>query len=171
MITSSASHTTVRWLLGLIACKRSFSTNIDRRFAATRPVPFQLFENRTAFGARIHVPQAGVGGGTPSRLAYNVYKEGRWVVHVTEPGSLAVAVELEHLLLWDMRDLDGDGRVEWVLSPTEAYLPKFRTQVARWDEGTRALVRTRPLANKRRLSLAALRFHPETVCFRGRCRS
>ena len=70
-----------------------------------------------------------------------------------------------------MRDLDGDGRVEWVLSPTEAYLPKFRTQVARWDEGTRALVRTRPLANKRRLSLAALRFHPETVCFRGRCRS
>ena len=137
--------------------------------AATRPVPFQLFENRTAFGARIHVPQAGVGGSTPSRLAYNVYKQGRWVVHITEPGSLAVAVELEHLLLWDMRDLDGDGKVEWVLSPTEAYLPKFRTQVARWDEGTRALVRT--TACKRETSLAALRFHPETVCFRSRCRS
>ena len=88
------------------------------------------------------MPQAGVGGSTPSRLAYNVYKQGRWVVHITEPGSLAVAVELEHLLLWDMRDLDGDGKAEWVLSPTEAYLPKFRTQVARWDEGTRALVRT-----------------------------
>ncbi len=84
----------------------------------------------------------------PSRVAYNVYREGHWFLHISAPDSLADALVIRGLMLWDIRDLDGDGVDEWVISPVELpgdpdvpgyYFPRWITSLYRWDEATTAL--------------------------------
>jgi len=76
----------------------------------------------------------------PSRLAFNVFGAGQWVLHVTEPGTTTDAVTLPDLYLWAIRDLDGDGTAEWVVSPTPGgYLPRWQTELHHWDETATAL--------------------------------
>lgn len=86
--------------------------------------------------------------GGPSRLAFNVYEGGHWRLHVTVPGGTADAVVLDDLFLWDIRDLEGDGLDDWVLSPSRDpsdpdvpgyYFVKWRTVLARWTEATLSL--------------------------------
>jgi hypothetical protein len=85
----------------------------------------------------------------PSRIAFNVYEGGKWRVHVTAPGATADAIILADRFLWDIRDLNGDGLDEWILSPTRDpsdpdvpgyYFTKWRTVLARWDEPAGATV-------------------------------
>lgn len=87
--------------------------------------------------------------GQPSRLAFNVYEGGHWRLHVTAPGTTVDAVVLDDMFLWDIRDLDGDGKVEWALSPSRDptdpntsgwYFVKWRTLLADWQEATVKLV-------------------------------
>lgn len=94
-------------------------------------------------------PIVRTGSGTPSRLAFNVYEGGHWRLHITQPGTTADAVVLDDMFLWDIRDLDQDGVVEWVLSPSRDptdpntsgwYFVKWRTLLADWKEATKELV-------------------------------
>ncbi len=90
--------------------------------------------------------------GEPSRLAYSVYEQGHWMLHVSQPGSIDDALVLQGAVLWDIRDLDGDGIDEWVVSPSELpedpdvpgyYFTRWRTDLWHWDE---AAVATTPIA-------------------------
>ena len=103
------------------------------------------YEGRVAYPANAIVRAAG----GSSRLAFNVYEGGHWMLHVTEPGRTADAAVMRDLLLWDIADLDRDGVDEWVLSPVRDpedpdvsgyYFPKRRLRIARWDESARELV-------------------------------
>jgi hypothetical protein len=89
------------------------------------------------------------GPAEPSRLAFDVYEGGHWQVHVTVPGGTADALVLKDQFLWDVRDLDGDGTDEWVLSPSRDpgdpdvpgyYFCKWRTTIAHFDDAALALV-------------------------------
>ena len=76
----------------------------------------------------------------PSRLAYNVYAGGRWHIHVSKPGSLSDAVVLADQILYDMRDIDGDGKTEWITSRCSGYWPTFQTEFQHWSETSQVLV-------------------------------
>lgn len=85
---------------------------------------------------------------SPARLAFNVYEGGRWRLHVTAPGTTEDATVLLDWFLWDIRDLDGDGVDEWVLSPAKDpsdpdvpgyYFVKWRTVIAHFDDDRLAL--------------------------------
>ena len=80
---------------------------------------------------------------TPSRLAFNVFKDQRWHLHITQPGSTEDLVVLPGLYLWNIQDLDGNGVDEWVITPTDsgeddvplpAYLPVWETRFYQWSE-------------------------------------
>lgn len=103
------------------------------------------YEGRVVYPAG---PFVRTGAAGASRLAYNVYAGGHWWLHVSQPGSTADAQTLRGSFLWDVRDLDGDGADEWVVSPVELpgdpdvpgwYFPRWRTDVLRWDEATETL--------------------------------
>ncbi len=94
-------------------------------------------------------PWVRVGPDQPSRLAYSVYEAGHWILHVSQPGSLDDALALQGSVLWDIRDLDGDGTDEWIVSPSELpgdpdvpgyYFARWRTDLLHWDEGSTSLV-------------------------------
>lgn len=102
------------------------------------------YEGRVAYPAN---PMVRVAGGA-SRLAFNVYEGGHWMLHVTAPGALTDAVVYADLFLWDIADLDQDGVDEWVVTPsrdpTEPNVPgyyyvKWRTQIAHLDATKLAL--------------------------------
>lgn len=102
------------------------------------------YEGRVVFPGQPLVKREG-----PSRLAFNVYAQGRWHLHVTQPGSTLDALDLLDRFLWDVRDVDGDGVDEWLISPTRDetdpdvpgyYFTKWRTVIARWDDGAASLV-------------------------------
>lgn len=90
----------------------------------------------------------------PSRLAFNVYEAGHWVVHVTAPGATSDSVTLKDWFLWDIRDLEGDGVEDWVMSPVRDstdpdtsgwYFVKWRTVLARWQESSSSVEQTREI--------------------------
>jgi len=84
----------------------------------------------------------------PSRLAYTVYTGGHWYIHISQPGSTEDALAIRGQFLWDIRDLDGDGIDEWIISPVEYpddpdvpgyYYPKWHTTLHHWNESELAL--------------------------------
>ncbi|MBW2453890.1 MAG: hypothetical protein JRI68_05250 [Deltaproteobacteria bacterium] len=95
------------------------------------------YEGRVAYPDR---PFVHVADGQPSRLAFNVFSAGQWTLHVTEPGTTVDALLLADHYLWDIRDLDGDGTAEWVISPTpNGYLPSWQTDLHQWNEPATSL--------------------------------
>jgi hypothetical protein len=93
-------------------------------------------------------PWVKVGAGQPSRLAYNVYgTDGQWHLHITEPGSLTDQEVLSDVFLWDIRDVNGDGTEEWVISPTGSatgdYFPERTTNLYTWTDSTGTLTETK----------------------------
>lgn len=93
-------------------------------------------------------PFVRLGPSIPSRLAFNVYSGGHWILHVTAPGATSDAVTFKDLFLWDITDLDQDGDDEWLLSPSRDpeepdvpgyYFVKWRTRIAHWDEASLTL--------------------------------
>jgi len=96
------------------------------------------YEGRVAYPQN---PMVRVAGGA-SRLAFNVYEGGHWMLHLTTPGALADAKVWKDLFLWDIADLDRDGVDEWVVTPSRDpgepdvpgyYYVKWRTQIAHFD--------------------------------------
>lgn len=90
--------------------------------------------------------------GSPSRLIYNVYESGRWNLHISEPGATSDRFALLDVFVWDVRDLDGDGQVEIIASPTKYphepdvpgyYFSKWDTTIYHWDEPTLTLIAER----------------------------
>ncbi len=78
-----------------------------------------------------------------SRLAFNVFRDGRWRLFITQPGTTTSLYELDDVFLWDIIDVDGDGTDEWLISPTryggdplgpEYYMPKWTTSSYHWNE-------------------------------------
>ncbi len=103
------------------------------------------YENRVTYP---DTPFVETGVERPSRLAYTVYTGGHWYIHVSQPGSTADALTLRGQFLWDIRDLDGDGIEEWIISPVEYpddpdvpgyYYPKWHTTLHHWNETDMAL--------------------------------
>lgn len=110
-----------------------------------------LYEGRVAFAdaAWIAAP-----GATASRLIFDVYVGGRWHAIVTTTGGTTTALDVRDLYVWDVRDLDGDGVLDVVASPSHDpadpdvpgwYFTKWRTLVMHWDEATKQLVTVRTI--------------------------
>lgn len=79
--------------------------------------------------------------GSPSRLVYSVFTDGHWKLHVSAPGRTSDSFTIADRFLWDLRDVDGDGKLEAIVSPApNGYLPDWTTQVLRWDEDTSTFV-------------------------------
>ncbi|MGH1468148.1 MAG: hypothetical protein ACRBBP_04605 [Bdellovibrionales bacterium] len=125
------------WVRGIIE-DRFFSSAHDNNST-------HKWHKRIAYPANPFVRRS---RGTPSRLAYNVYTAGLWSLHISDTGGLQDTYALAGLFLWDIRDLDGDGIDEWIVSPTpqgaasatlEGYFPKKETLIYRWDEGKKNL--------------------------------
>jgi hypothetical protein len=63
---------------------------------------------------------------------------------VSQPGVTADATVLPGWFLWDIRDVDGDGRDEWITSPasppgptlTTAYLPQWQIALQHWTDAS-----------------------------------
>lgn len=111
------------------------------------------------------------GAGSPSRIAFNVYEGGHWRLHVTEPGNTIDALVLPDLFLWDIRDVDGDGRDDWILSPSRDpgepdvpgyYYLKWRTQLAHWDETGLGIIVDREVMDAIPLLAATFRLPEKT---------
>jgi hypothetical protein len=84
----------------------------------------------------------------PSRIAFDVYEGGHWMLHVTKPGSTTDALVLKDVFLWDIRDIDADGQEEWITTPARDpsepdvpgyYYVKWRTRLSHWDDAALAL--------------------------------
>ncbi len=105
-----------------------------------------LYEGRTAYpnGVWLAAPNAAA-----SRLVYDVYQGGHWHAIVTTAGTTTTDVDVRDLFVWDVRDVDGDGELDVVASPSRDasdpdvpgyYFAKWRTVIFRWDEAARTLV-------------------------------
>ncbi|SEE87230.1 hypothetical protein [Jiangella alba] len=101
------------------------------------------YQNRVSYPAHPFVQRSGA-----SRLAYNVFRDGRWRLHVSQPGSTTSLYELDDVFLWDIVDVDGDGTQEWLISPTRNageplgpayYFPKWQTSAYHWNESALTL--------------------------------
>lgn len=99
-----------------------------------------LYEGRTAYPNGVWLA---------SRLVYDVYQGGHWHTIVTTPGATTTALDVRDLFVWDVRDVDGDGELDVIASPSRDlsdadvpgyYFAKWRTVIFRWDEGTKTLV-------------------------------
>jgi hypothetical protein len=110
-----------------------------------------------------------------SRIAFNVYEGGHWMLHVTAPGSSADAVVLKDVFLWDIADLDGDGSEEWVSTPSRDpsepdvpgyYFVKWRTLLSHWDESSQGLVQADEVAGAIPLLVGRFR-EPRRTTSRG----
>lgn len=84
----------------------------------------------------------------PSRLAYNVYRRGRWHFHVSLHGGTQDQRVIKDLFVWDIRDLDMNGTQEIIASPARYptdpdvpgyYFVKRETWIMTWDERARDL--------------------------------
>lgn len=84
----------------------------------------------------------------PSRLAYNVYRDGHWHFHVSLHGGTQDQRTYKDLFVWDVRDLDMNGTQEIIASPSRYanepdvpgyYFVKRETWIMTWDERAREL--------------------------------
>jgi hypothetical protein len=96
----------------------------------------QQYEGRVVYPAG---PWAGSG-----QLAFNVFGDGHWVMHVTAAGGTATTWTLGDVVLWDIQDLDGDGVDEWLTSPATGYLPNWHTDVWHREGDTLTLQSSHP---------------------------
>jgi hypothetical protein len=123
------------------------SNQIDDRFFS-----YALDNNGAAkYEGRVAYPNGcllAAGPGLPSRLGYNVYQKGHWYFHVSRPGSTADAQVFRDLFVWDIRDLDHDGRQEIIASPSRYdsdpdvpgyYFVKRETWILTWDDAAERL--------------------------------
>lgn len=73
-------------------------------------------------------------------IAFNVFSNGQWVLHITKQGSTRDAIQKSGIFLWDIRDLDGDGVPELITSPTKpgtgVYFTEWRTEIHGWNPRT-----------------------------------
>jgi hypothetical protein len=90
-----------------------------------------------------------LGKGITSRIAYSVYEGGHWFTHISIPGGQGDQWTLKDQFLWDIRDLNGDGFDEIIMSPARYsndpdvpgyYYVKWETNVYHWNEGSKSLV-------------------------------
>ncbi len=95
------------------------------------------------------------GAWVQSRAIFDVYQGGHWHTIVTTPGGTATAFDARDLFVWDVRDLDGDGELDVVATPSRDpsdpdvpgyYFVKWRTVLMRWDEPSKTLVPKRTIA-------------------------
>ena len=101
------------------------------------------YEGRLSYPANPFVKRNG-----PSRIAYNVYENGHWNLHVSRPGSTADQLSLKDVFLWDIADVDNDGVDDWVISPVRYpnepdvpgyYFTKWVTSLYHWDDANLTL--------------------------------
>jgi hypothetical protein len=113
---------------------------LEHRFFSCANDDNGVYQNRIAYPATALISSA---DGTPSRIAYNVYTDDHWHLHISEPGTTIDSYRLIDVFLWDIVDIDGDGVEEWFISPTGilansntagAYFPKWEFGVYHWSE-------------------------------------
>lgn len=104
-----------------------------------------LYNNRVVYPPNPFIPGK---TGQPSRVAYNVYTNGHWYLHISKPGSTEDTYALKDRFLWDIRDVDEDNQAELVISPARYntdpdvsgyYFPKWETSLYRWNESGQSL--------------------------------
>ena len=108
---------------------------------------------RPAYAAHVWLPS--IKG--KSHVVYSVYNENgdnHWNLHISFPGSTADQKIIKDVLLWDARDLNGDGKVELIYSPVETatnsdfYMPSWKTIIATWDPITDTFVNKQVIEGK-----------------------
>lgn len=99
------------------------------------------YQNRIVYPNCVYIPGP---PGRASRLAYNVYRDGQWHLHVSQPGSTADEIVLPKVFLWDI--IARGARTLLVVSPTRpprdpeadsGYFPLWQTDLVSWDESGR----------------------------------
>lgn len=99
------------------------------------------YQNRVVYPNTVYIPGK---PGAASRLAYNVYRDGQWQLHISKPGSTADEIVRPGLFLWDI--LSRDGQTQLVASPTpppdanHGYFPRWQTELYVWDDIHRSLM-------------------------------
>jgi hypothetical protein len=94
------------------------------------------YQNRVVFPEN---PYIRVAPGTPSRLAYNVFVDGHWNLHISQPGSTADETIVPDVFLWDIKDFQGNGTDQLIVSPASTahpYFPQWTTDIDTWSEAT-----------------------------------
>ena len=81
-----------------------------RNFLKGPPLPY---EGRIIYPAN---PFITVKFGTPSRIAYSVFQDGEWSLHVSKAGSLKDEMIFKNAFLWDISDVNQDGQEELIIS-------------------------------------------------------
>ncbi|WP_413613113.1 hypothetical protein [Bdellovibrio sp. HCB-110] len=85
----------------------------------------------------------------PSHLIYNVYENGYWNMHISQPGVTEDLYLLKHYVVWDVIDIDGDGADEILFSPTKLpsqpdvpgyYFPQFTTYVGHFNQAKELVI-------------------------------
>jgi hypothetical protein len=121
------------------------SDSLDHRFysSAHDHGDGDKYQGRVVYPNGIYIPDK---PGQPSRIAYNVYQDGQWHLHISKPGSTSDEVVLPDLFLWDI--IDRRQHTELIISPAvrprepdadSGYFPSWRTDVYAWHEPTRTL--------------------------------
>jgi hypothetical protein len=102
------------------------------------------YQRRVVYPANIYIPTK---PGQASRIAYNVYQDGQWHLHISEPGSTADRLVLDGQFLWDI--VECAGQTQLVMSPAIAssrsdleagYFPAWSTGMQTWDEASQRLI-------------------------------
>ncbi|MBI3986378.1 MAG: hypothetical protein HY343_05635 [Lentisphaerae bacterium] len=98
------------------------------------------YRNRVVYPNTVYIPGK---SGQASRLAYNVYQDGQWQLHISKPGSTADEIVRPGVFLWDI--VSRDGQPHLVASPTRppdadnGYFPRWQTDLYIWDDTRRNL--------------------------------
>ena len=112
------------------------STNtVDNRWIGSAFLDGMLV-NVVRFPAHVLLPSTG----NQSHVVFNRYSTAHWNVIVTAANTVTQnALVLADEVVWDCRDIDGDGAYELITSPIDIghnggnYFSQFKTRIYRWN--------------------------------------
>ncbi len=124
------------------------------------------YNNRVIYPNDVLLPAEG--GGT--HIMFNVFGNGVWNLHITNPNVPQTAEVMQNIFVWDIRDWDDDGVYEVFASNIDvnknssvgAYFPERKTLIYKWDPKQKKLNLKQTIDGSPRL-LASFRLDGHTT--------